>query len=307
VDGRRHRPTGNTDRLGLTRDVAHHFDLYVGMADARWEAESQRTESLLGVRTEINTVPGYGTPSARAGFFGAGRVTRLDAGLVLDGQGMTGALFGTRVALGGYHWQRLWLDGDNEIRGNNVIAGLFNSFEYTGRARPGLPFDNIATFGLAGPTVDLTHRRGPFLAQLRLEALPDLAMVTSLAGDEYKLRSGTDGIKTTLAQRGYYYAYGLTLGSQLAARYHTVAGGVDVHWERLESVDVLDRYQERLTRNFHLVDGRLRSLAWFSVRPLASYAEIGVALERLSRYGIIEDIDASSLEHRASLTLSLVF
>lgn len=308
VDDQRRWSTRNTDRLGLTRDVLHRFDLYGGMSSARWEEDpSQRTETMLGVRTEINSVPGFGAVHRRAGLFGTGRITRLDAGLVLGQNGMTGALFATRVALGGYHWQHLWRDGADQVRGNTFLTGLFNSFEYTARDRPGLPFDQIAAFGLLGPMVELGHRRGVFQTQVRLEALPELAMVTSLAGDRYKERSGTDGIKTPLAQRGYYYAYGLTLGSQLALRYRTLAGGLDVHWDRFESIDARDRYQERLTRDFHLVDGRLRSLAWIGLRPLGSYADIGVALERTRRFGTIEDITASSVEHRATLSLSLVF
>jgi hypothetical protein len=308
IDGRRRRPTGNTDGLGLTRDITHRFDLYAGMTSARWEEDPlQRTETLLGVRTELNSIPGFGAAHRRASLFGAGRITRLDAGLVLGQEGMTGALFATRVALGGYHWQDLWRDEASELRGTNLIAGLFNSFEYTGRDRPGLPFDQIATFGLLGPMLDLGHRRGALHTHWRLEALPDLAMVTSLPGDRYKERSGTEGLKTVLAQRGYYYAYGLTLGSQMALRYRAFAGGLELHWDRFGSIDARDRYQERLTRDLHLVDRRLRSLVWLGVRPLGSFADIGAALERTSRSGSIEDVTASSVEHRATLTLSLGF
>jgi hypothetical protein len=306
VDGHRRRPTGDTDRLGLTRAVSHRFDLYAGFTDARWRADEQRTESLLGIRTEINAIPGFGTPTWRSGFFGTGRITHIDAGLALGHHGMTGALLGTRVALGGYHWQRL-TDEDGDIRGHTLVAGLFDSFEYSGVDRPGLPYDQIATFGVLGPTVDLGHRRGDFAAALRLEALPDLAMVTSLAGERWKSLYGSEGVKTPLAQRGYYYAYGLTLGSQLSLRYRTLSGGLDNHWEHFESVDVLDRYQERLTRNVHLVDGRLRSLVWLGLRPLASYAELRLALERLDRFGAIEDLAVSTIEQRATVTLALVF
>lgn len=307
ADGRPRRSSTNTDRLGFTRDVAHQFDLSVGMANTRWDDRSQRTETLLGLRTEINTVPGFGSPTSRSGYFGTGRITRLDMGLMLDGRGMTGAQFGTRVAMLGYHRQRLWRDAGDRIRGSNLVAGLFNSFEYTRRERPNLPSDQIATVGLFGPTVELSHRRGLLSTQLRLEALPELGMVTALAGDAYKARSGSDGLKTELALNGYYYAYGLTLGSQAAVRYRSLAAGVDAHWEHFESFDVRDRYQERLTRNFHLVDGRLRSLIWVSARPLSSSAQLGAALERLSRFGTIDDINTSSVEHRATLTLALVF
>jgi hypothetical protein len=307
MDRRRRHPDGNNDRLGFTRDISHRFDLYSGISDAHFSEGGQRTETVLGLLTELNSVPGYGSASSRAGTFGAGRMTRLDGGLSLEGHGMSAALFSTRVALGGYHWQDLRRDDEGALHGNNLVAGLFNGFEYTGRSRPGFPYDQIASFGVVGPTVDLSHHAGFLQGELRLEALPDLAMVTSMAGDRYKQLFGSDGTKTPFAQRGYYYAYGLTLGSQLAVRYRLVAGGVDAHWDHFESVDVLDRYQERLTRNFHLVDGRLRSMAWLSVRPLASYADLGVALERTSRVGTIEDLHTSLVEHRATFRLALVF
>jgi hypothetical protein len=305
-DGRR-TARGPTDRLGLPRDVWHHFDLYAGLASARWTGQLERTETLLGVRTEINTLPGHGTPGTRAGFFGATRLTRLDAGLALTNQGMTGALFATRVGLGGHRWEELRRDEAGELRGSQVLAAALNSFEYTAREHPGLPFDQIASFGVVGPAVEVAHLRGPMRAHLRVEALPSLAMVTSLAGDRYKARSGTEGIKSVLAQRGYYYAYGVTLGSQLALRYRALQGGLEARLDHFESIDARDRYQERLTRDSHLTDGRLRSMAWLNLRSLAGYADLGVALERVRRYGEIEDVTAVSIEHRATLTLSLIF
>ena len=43
------------------------------------------------------------------------------------------------------------------------------------------------------------------------------------------------------------------------------------------------------------------------MRPLTSYADLGIALERISRVGTIEDIRAELVEHRATLELALVF
>jgi hypothetical protein len=183
---------------------------------------------------------------------------------------------------------------------------LVNSFDYSGRQRPGLPNDRIATFGLVGPTVDLSHRHGTREAAIRLEAVPILALVTSLAFERYAARSGTEGLKSALAKHGYYYAYGLTLGGQLALRFHTLSGGFEARWQRFGSIEGLDRFQERLTRDLHQTDGRVRSGLWLSLRPLGGVADIGVTVERTDRFGTLDDLRVSTTERRATLTLGFV-
>ena len=303
VDKQRPRRAGQLDGLGLPRDVWHRFDFSSGVASARFSEGTQRTESWLGLRTRINTVPGYARPFPRAGFFGAGRITSIDAGIGLGEEGTTGALFATRVGLAGYHAQNLHLDGD-EVAGTSLLLSLTNTFDYSHRRRPGLPLDQIATFGVAGPVLDLVQRRGPLEGALHLEAMPELAMVTSMAADSYRARSGTEGLKSVLAEYGYYYAYGAGLGGQLALRFHVVEGGLDLRWERFGSIEGLDRFQERLNRDFHQVDGRSRSLIWLGVRPFGALGDIAVSLERSSRVGKMADVQVTSAEQRGTLTLT---
>lgn len=303
ADGVRPRRAPDLDRLGLPRDVWHRFDLYAGLSSARWNDETERSESMLGLRTRLNTVRGYGRPERRAGFFGAGRLTSIDAGLSLSGEGMTGAVFATRVALGGYHAQNLRFDEGGDLVGHSLLVSLTNTFDYTGRRRPDLPFDQIATFAVAGPTVELAHRWGELEGAVRLEALPELSMVTSLAEERYRLRSGTEGLKLVMADHGYYYAYGVNLGGRLSVRYHAISAGLDGSWQRFESIEGLDRFQERLATDLHQTDGRARSLVWLNVRPVRGYADIGLSLERTSRFGRIADVTVSRVERRAMLTL----
>jgi hypothetical protein len=303
ADGYHPRRASRLDRLGLPADVRHRFDLYAGLANARWNNGSERSETLLGARTRLNTVPGFSRPTPRTAWFGTGRITSIDAGLALTGNGMTGGLFATRVALAGYLTQNLRLDLDNRIVGQSLLLTLTNTFDYSNRRRPGLPFDQIASFAVAGPTIDLAHRDGDFEAALRLDALPSLAMITSLPTETYHGRHGRDGLTTVLANQGYYYGYGLGVGGQLALRYQVLSAGVDTHFETYRAIEGLDRFQERLTHEVTQRDGRLRSMAWLNVRPLRGYADIGVAVERISRWGSIGDVHASQVERRAMLTL----
>jgi hypothetical protein len=302
VDNVRPRRAGEIDRLGLPADVWHRFDIYSGGSDVRFSDQFRRFESLLGIRTQLNTVGGYGRPVPRSGGFGAARVTQIDAAVGFGAQEVTGTLFATRVALAGYHHQNLHRIGD-EIAGQNLLFTLDNTFDYSMRRRPGLSIDQIATFGLVGPMLELSQRQGPFEAALHLQAVPELAMVTSLAADAYKASFGTEGLKSTVAEHGYYYAYGATLGAQLALRFHFAELGGDARWERFGSIEGYDRFQERLTRDFHQQDGRSRVMAWLSLR-MRSFADLGLSLERNTRWGQMTEVRVTSVERRATMTLS---
>jgi hypothetical protein len=304
ADGHRLRRAPEVDRLGLPRDVYHRFAFSAGASTSRWSDATERTESRLGLRTHLNTVRGYGKAMPRSGFFGAGRVTTIDTELDLGEDGMTGALFATRVAMLGHHAQDLHRDEDGEVVGTNLLLSLFNSFDYSNRRRPALQLDQIASFGVLAPTIDLSHRRGAMEAALHLEAVPELAMVTSIAADAYRSRSGYEGLKSSVAQYGYYYAYGAGLGGQLVLRFHTLELGGDLRWQTFGSIEGLDRFQERLTRDFHQVDKRARQLVWLSVRPLGGFADLGLSLESTSRSGTMADVRVSQSERRATLTLT---
>jgi hypothetical protein len=296
--------SGNLDRFGFARDVWHRFDLYTGLASVHWTGAADRSEVVFGGSAAIDTLPSLGATTASAGFFGPARITQLSGGLALGGVGMTGALFATRVSIIGYHAQALHLDDLEQLTGQRLLVTLTNSFEFSARHRPELPFDQIGSFGILGPTLEVAQRRGDLGAVLHLEALPDLAMVTSLAGDLYRQRFGIEGTKSVFARRNYYYAYGVTVGGQLTARYRSLAAGLQGSWERFASIEGVDRFQEQVTRDFHLVDGRRRAGGSLSWRPF-SPAEVGVALEWTRRFGTIGALTASTLERRALVTLGL--
>jgi hypothetical protein len=125
-----------------------------------------------------------------------------------------------------------------------------------------------------------------------------------MAADAFRARSGTEGLKSSLADYGYYYAYGAALGGQLTLRFHVVEGGLDLRWERFGSIEGLDRFQERLTRDFHAVDSRSRSLVWLSVQPLGDLGSLSLSLERTHRSGTMADVRVTSAEQRATVTLT---
>jgi hypothetical protein len=300
------RRAGSVDRLGLPRDVWHRFDLRAGFSNTRWPDETEWTETLMGAGVELNKVRGYGRAGQQAAFFGAGRISGMALRLALGETGATAALFGTRVALGGYHRQALRGD-TGELKGNSLVLSLVNSFEYTRRNRPGMLLDQIASFGVVGPAAEVLHRHGDLQVRLRLEAIPNVAMVTSLANERYQQMFGTEGIKSVLAQHGYYFGYGIMVGTELAVQYGAWETGAASRWERFGSIEGIDRYEERVTNDFHLVDGRLSSGLWLSLRPARSYGLVSISVDSGRRFGTIQDMTTSVEERRAALTFTLEF
>jgi hypothetical protein len=304
----RRRPAAEVDGLGLPADVWHRFALYAGATSTRWTGnEDARTETQIGLQTELNTLPGYGRPGRRSRFFGPGRLTSIDAALQLTNERTTGGLLATRVALAGYHGQTLRGAGPEAVRGSSLVLTLANSFEYANQSRPGLPVDQVASFGVLGGTAEYVRRHDRFAAELRLAAFPDVAMVTSMAGERYQQAFGGGGMKTVLAERGYYFAYGLSLLSRIALHYYGFALGLDSRWDRHESFEGLDRMQEQVTSDFHLADSLRRQTMWITLRPPHGHGQLALAFDHTTREGDIGALAAWTVERRAALTLGIVF
>jgi hypothetical protein len=301
-----HPRAATTDRLGFPADVSHAFEAYGGFAASRWSG-SRRSEALVGVSTEINNVSGYARPVVRSSGFGPGRITRLRAGLAESGGDVTAALFSTWVALAGWHRQAMQLDEQGRVVGTSLLLTLGNSFEYGQRRMPDYPLDQVADFGVLAPGAELLHSGGDWQVRLRAQAAGSFGFVTALANEHYQRLFGADGLKSVLTLHGYYYAYGLAAWSQLSFWYRSWAFGIDGAWRGHGSIDDFDRYQERVTRNYHLTDTRSDFASWVALRPKRGYGEIGLAFERIGRSGTMADVVEATWEHRATVSFGVAF
>jgi hypothetical protein len=297
-----HRPrAASFDGAGLPADVWHRIDFQFGLGNAAFDQQESRTEGTFATAIAVNSVRGYGRSGAR--FFGVGRLAALDAAMNVGQRGLTGVLLGTRVSLLGYYRGP---GSALEPNGVSVLLALLNSFEYTNRSRPGMPLDQIATYGVAGPAGELGLHVGDFHARLRVEAMPELGMITALADPQYVERYGNEGIKSVLAQRGYYFGYGIAYGGGLSLQYGRWAGGVDGRRENFGSVEGVDRYQERVTNDFHITDGRDATRLWLTVRPW-QYGQLSFSLEEGKRFGEMLGVSQSVKEKKAMVTAGVAF
>jgi len=167
--------------------------------------------------------------------------------------------------------------------------------------------DKMTITHLLGPVVDWTRFGRGVKIRAVADAYVDFALMNAFAFNAYSAGHPIDGMKTTLDQYGYAYAFG---GS--------VSGRVDVDWGNLwlrglfsahawASANGRDRFQSDLTNNIGTTDTRTRFLLKAGWRLPSLPLRVFLAVEGIHRWGRIGDVTAGSQETRTSAGLSYLF
>jgi hypothetical protein len=167
--------------------------------------------------------------------------------------------------------------------------------------------DKMTVSHLLGPVVDWTRFGRRLKIRAVADAYVDFALVNAFAFNAYSAGHPIEGMKTTLDQYGYAYAFG---GS--------VSGRVDIDWGNLwlrglfsahawGSANGRDRFQADLTNNVGTTDTRTRYLLKAGWRLPSLPTRIFLAVEGIHRWGRIGDVTAASQETRISTGLSYLF
>lgn len=129
----------------------------------------------------------------------------------------------------------------------------------------------------------------------------------AFALNEFSREHDIRGAKTTMLYYGYYYALGVTVGAEVNAEYRALRGRGLVRYQVYDSVERLDRFQERIDDDWDVHDDRLRLLGSAALRLPHSPLELQAVLEGVSRRGTILDVTNRELETRFSIGVNLVF
>jgi len=167
--------------------------------------------------------------------------------------------------------------------------------------------DKMTVSHLLGPVVDWTRFGRRLKIRAVADAYVDFALMNAFAFNAYSAGRPIEGMKTTLDQYGYAYAFG---GS--------VSGRVDIDWGNLwlrglfsahswGSANGRDRFQADLTNNVGTTDTRTRYLLKAGWRLPSLPTRIFLAVEGIHRWGKIGDVTAASQETRISTGLSYLF
>ena len=288
------------DKWGFPATIWHKFDLFAGLATDIDANVLRRSRGYVGAQTEIIDVPEYDKPGVIRHSLRPGTITNMRLALLVDDRGIHQSDFMSRTILGGVYEQSIESDNEHGRLGHALFAGPATAFQYVAHTFDGRVDDKLGIVNVLGGVVDASIYRGKLKARFGIDAYADFAAVNSMAIDDYIDRYGYDGFKSVLVERQYYFALGATIRPTATFSYRGIELGGQVTHDFLESIEGLDRYQERLKNDLHLSDRRITQRYWLSYAfPGNDTLQARLELERQERSGVMGNVAVS----RQSLNL----
>ena len=308
VDGRPAARAPRLDERGLPDDVWRRIELSAGAGAVARNGGRLAPEQRIGASAELIQIPEYGRPGRVGRAVGGCSSCKAAVEVAIGPRGAIGVDVSSKTALGGYYGQDIARREGGELSGYSLFAGAATAFSYAWRDLSAREADKIGSAHVVGPSLDLTlHHRG-VRVRAGIDAYADLAAVRAAALEAYLGRGDRDGIKTVLADRGYYFALGVTVAPSISVRHGGVEIGGEMRYEALESIEGLDRVQRIVTNDFHLQDRRLAYRARLAVAPAGERVELSlIEIEGLERSGAIGAHRRSHREIQARVRASLLF
>jgi len=276
------------DELGLPADVWHRFDVLVGVSAETGKDGIRLSERRIGLSTELIEIPDYEEPGVATRTLEAGTVSSIRAIASFDDRGMHRMDLVTRLLLGGVYDKKITRDAHGGTWGYALIAGPATSFNYAMHdLAPGVT-DKLGIANVLGGTVDLALHHGKTRARVGIDAYGDFAAVYSTAIGAYVDAFGDRGLKTVLQGKQYYFALGVTLRPTLSISYRRFELGGQITQDFFQSIEGLDRFQERVTNDAHVSDRRRGERVWLAYTlPSERLRSAWIELEHVERAGNI--------------------
>jgi len=269
---------------------------------------------------ELNTIPGYGEAETFQQFFSDTLSTKLFADISSSWAGVEQFRIHPSAVLFGYGWQSLEADADESVRGSSISLGFGCGFDLTkkravewydstnGETEGGVTQANWARFtrpipvrftdkmsivNLGGAVLQASWFGRQLFIHWTTEAYGDYGMINALAFNRYSASYDISGVHTTLLDWGYYYAFGMTYGSDLATEWGPWRWRAAFRYQWYRRIKGLDRYQWLgvVTNDCGIRDSRLISSSSLGYRLPHTPVELAVADEWTGRWGLIVNHD----------------
>lgn len=295
------------DRWGFPRDMWHRFEIGVRGGGFASIGERSRWKLDVGVDLQLRNIFGYGQATSFARWTGPGALTRLNASVVGNTAGLTWARVFGDLALVGFYRQSFQRRGSADLDGSSTYVGLATAFDYGTRLRADRREDRTGIADILGVTAEHIRRKAGFWARVQGAIYGSFALVDSFALDRYTIGHGREGVKSVLAQRGYYYALGTTIWPRVQLGYRNWDLGGDFKGDFFTSIDARDRAQETLTNDVHLTDSRTMTRAWIGHQLRLVPLRLTAAFERERRSGTMGGVFDHVVDMRGMIGAAFVF
>ena len=274
LDDRQPVPAAARDRLGMTSEIWHNFELDYGFHMTTAPSRAERVVSFTGLRGQLVSLPGYLRPGRFGRAFWRADLAWMAAWGEFSGHG-AGVGITSDVLLAGYHAQNI--EGYRRpTRGQAITTGVSTAYRYL----ESMAFDvseKFSAWHMPGPAIDWHAFGRHWDLGLSARAHPDYvgAGVLGLYPEWTAAHPGERGKHVTRIQ-GYYYGWG---GSgELAARLRVgpVLLRGQVFYGQYRSEEGNNRWQEKITMDVPMGTELLFYQGDVSLQPPGSPVAVGV-------------------------------
>lgn len=309
LDSTTPRRTGNVDRFGFTRDMLHQFRLWTAGGVATTPPASDASGIFqIGLETHLVNIPGYHQPGQISRLLTDGNVSTLHVEATFGQEGLQDVRFFTKATLAGYFMQRIARGADGHRRGYSTFIGVATAFDYAFRQRRDRQDDTVAVVHVLGPTLAFSSFHGDIQVHTGLDVYGNFALVHAYAVDEHIANGGTlEGAKSVLAERHYYYAYGVTVAPRVGVSYNGWELGGEFTYDYFRSIEGADRHAGRVTNDFPLTDQRATFTLWTAYILPNDHWKLALSFEHYYRQGELLEVSDTTRENRYMANVTLRF
>jgi len=303
----------------VTFNHAHDFSFFVGYKGGSHSVTGEEySNTHISFDTEIINIPSYGKAASYDHGFKDTMSSRIHFDISFGPEGMEEYRASTHVVLTGRAKQDLQDTGDG-VRGYSMFWGAASSFElfqqrslfhfdscaefyfsdeFANIPTPTAFTDKFSTIHIIGPMFDINFFSPKTEFRLTLEAYLDFSLINAMALTDYTQDTNLEGVKATLANYGYYYAFGYTAEARARFRYENLNLAAGLRYTFYNSVEGLDRFYETITDDFHIEDSRLEYNVGMGYMIPGTNTELRVNYEEVRRAGWIKDITSRQTDKR---------
>jgi hypothetical protein len=280
VDQPRPPPAVVDDSLGLSSAYWHEFRLGAGVELARNDRGEAAQASVIREQTTLIAMPGFLRPGHISTWFWNGNFTSTSTKVAFN-ERLRDVDVSIDAHLFGHFEQHIDVDGKG-LHGIAHELGGHTALHYAERWLLDR-HDFYATLHLMGPTGTLWLPLGSARLRLDMDVAPDFAAIRSLAYEKWVALLGTEGTKSSLLLHGYYNAWGVSSGASATLSTKALNVSLAGRVGHYESIDGLERFQEKVYREPHNVDDILELSAGVAYEPVDSVVSARIEATHVGR------------------------
>ena len=274
-------------RQRMWNDLA--FTYGFGVVEPAGGGKARGTQSV-GFSGRFAALPGYGELGTIGHWFHQAEIASLDLEIDL-GAGGPGVDWLAETLLTGYHFQDLAGRGGLPS-GGFATAALAVAYLYRNTEAFGFD-DRQGLLLFPGLVSELGFQRGLFKASAGFRASPSFGGMSAPSYSLWRQQNPDGRTKTVLHREGYVFGWGVHTAAEAAIG----LGGLELRgmasYGRLESIEGLDRSQERVDYDQHVIEAPLGYAVSVWAKDVSVPLELGAVFEgsmRTSRMPAVERV-----------------